>query len=441
VSEIEHEHLTKEILERYFSTTQSDEVARMLLHLVAVCPECRAVGGSILAAYKAGAIGVQFSSVDVALFESRMEAEELWEVLRPLSYAAALRRIRRDSEFVTWGLAELLARESQRSGASDAARAVELATLSVEVATRVSEWEPCEEEWLFELRAFAYAHLVNAYRISCRIREAEKAERKADEWWAKGKSMGDILGYEAEIVSIKAALRNDQGRFEEALSLLDKAEGIYLAGDPESQDLHLAGRTLVLKANTYEHMGELERALDVLRESSPLIDPERDPRLLLCVQHNILNYLARLGRPEDARAMLPRVRKLSENLGNDLDLIRLTWTEGLLADAADQGEEAAELLLSAQAEFAGRGMGYDAALVSLDLAALYLKEGRAAETAALAREMVSIFEAEDIHGEALAALAVFQEAALRHRLGADLLSRVARYLEEARTNPGLKFEK
>lgn len=441
MSDIEHEHLTKEILAQYFSTTQSDEVARILLHLLAVCPECRKAGSAILAAYKAGAIGVQFSSVDVALFESRMEAEELWEVLRPLSYAAALRRIRRERELVTWGLAELLAKESQRAGASDAARAVDLATLSVEVATRVSEWEPCEEEWVFELRAFAYAHLVNAYRISCRIREAEKAERKADEWWAKGHSMGDILGYEAEIVSIKAALRKDQGRFEEALTLLEKAEGIYLAGDPESQDLHLAGRTLVLKAKTFDNMGDLEKALDVLREASPLIDPERDPRLLLCIQHNILNYLARLGRPEDARAMLPRVRKLSKDLGNDLDLIRLTWTEGLLADAADQGEEAAELLLAAQAEFVRRRMGYDAALVSLDLAALYLKEGRTAETANLAREMVPIFEAEDIHREALAALAVFQEAALRHRLSADLLSRVARYLEEARTNPGLKFEK
>jgi tetratricopeptide (TPR) repeat protein len=440
VSEIEHEHLTKEILAQYFSTTQSDEVARMLLHLLAVCPECRKAGGTILAAYKAGAIGVQFSSVDVDLFESRMKAEELWEVLQPLPYAVALRRIRRGGEFVTWGLVELLARESQQAGTNDASRAVDLATLAVEVATRVSEWEPCEEEWLFELRAFAYAHLVNACRISCQMREAEKAQRKADDWWTKGNSMGDILGYEAEILSIKAALRKDQGRFEEALILLDKAERIYLAGDPESQDLHLAGRTLVLKAKTYEHMGELEKALDVLREASPLIDPERDPRLLLCVQHNILNYLARLGRPEDARALLPRVRKFSEDLGNDLDLIRLTWTEGLLADAADRGEEAVELLLAAQAEFVKRRMGYDAALVSLDLAALYLKEGRTAATAALAREMIPIFEAEDIHREALAALAVFKEAALRERLSADLLSRVARYLEEARTNSGLKFE-
>jgi len=56
-------------------------------------------------------------------------------------------------------------------------------------------------------------------------------------------------------------------------------------------------------------------------------------------------------------------------------------------------------------------MGYDAALVSLHLALLYTKEGRAAAVAELAREMIPIFEAQDIHREALAALTVFRQAA------------------------------
>jgi tetratricopeptide (TPR) repeat protein len=433
MAEIEHEHLTQEMLERYLATAH-EEGSRMLLHLLAVCPECREAGGMILAAYKAGAIGIQFSPVDVELFESRFKARGLWETLKALPFDDALRRIRRRGEHVTWGFAELLARESRDAGAKDASRAVDLATLAVEGAMRLTEGQPCEEEWLCQLRAFVHTHLANAYRIACHLREAEKAQQRADEWWTKGKSsMGDVLGYEAEILSIKAALRKDQGRFAEALALLDEAERIYIAGDPATQDLHLAGRTLVVKAKTYERMGELERALETLREASPLIDPEREPRLLLCVQHNLLDYLMKLGHPEGAREMLPRMRKLAQELGNDLDLIRLTWTEGLIACAEDEGERAAELLLAARSEFVARAMGYDAALVSLDLAALYLKEGRTAATAALAREMIPIFEAEDIHREALAALAVFKEAALREEATAELVSRIARYLEEART--------
>jgi hypothetical protein len=58
----------------------------------------------------------------------------------------------------------------------------------------------------------------------------------------------------------------------------------------------------------------------------------------------------------------------------------------------------------------------------------------------LAREMIPIFEAEDIHREALAALEVFKQAALRERASAELVDRVARYLEAARKNLDLKFD-
>jgi tetratricopeptide (TPR) repeat protein len=438
---MEHEHLTREMLEMYFATTQIEEVSRILLHLLAVCPECRQVGGKILAAHRAGAIGFQFSSVDVDLFASRSAARDLWETLEPLPFEEALRLVRSGNEFVSWGLAELLVKESAAAGPRDASRAVELSSLAVEVAKHLREWQPCEKYWLFELRAYVFAHLASAYRISGNMREAEKAQKRSDGWWKEGaESMGDVLGYEPEILSLKASLRKDQRRFTEALAILDEVVGIYLAGDPETQDFHMAGRTFVLKAKTYEEMGNLEEAIALLREASPLIDPDREPRLLLCAQHNLLDYLSHLGRPEDARAMLPRVWKLSRELGNELDIVRLTWTEGLILNALGERERAVELLLAARTEFVSRGMGYDAALVSLHLALIYAKEGRASVITELAREMVPIFEAQDIHREALAALAVFTQAALDERASAELVGRVVRYLEAARGNPELKFE-
>lgn len=429
------------MLEKYFATTPIDEVSRMLLHLLAVCPECRQVGGTIFAAYKAGAIGIRFSSVDVALFVSRSGAWKLWETLEPLSFEEQRHLVQEREEYWSWGLVELLARQSGVAGPKNASRAVDLSSLAVEVAKRLNEWQPCEKEWLFELRAYAFAHLASAYRISGNMREAEKAQRRADGWWKEGaESMGDILGYEPEILSLKASLRKDQRRFKEALALLDEVIGIYLAGDPETQDFHLAGRTFVLKAKTLEEMGNLEEALAVLREASPLIDPEREPRLLLCAQHNLLDYLSKLGRPDEARAMLPRVWQLSRELGNELDIVRLTWTEGLVLAELGETGQAVGLLLSARGEFISRGMGYDAALVSLNLALIYAKEGQMAAVAELAREMVPIFEAQDVHREALAALAVFQQAALHQGATVELVERVTRYLEAARGNQGLKFE-
>lgn len=441
MSQMEHEHLTRETLERSFSTVPVEDIGRMLLHLLTVCPECREAGGTILAAYSAGAIKAQFSSVDVELFVSRAAAGKLWETLEPVPFEEALSLVQIGKEYVSWGLAELLARESLKAGLQNPSRAVALASLGVEVAKRLSEGQPCEKEWLFELRAYVFAHLASAYRVSGNMRDAEKAQRRTDGWWKEGaESMGDVLGYEPVILSLKASLRRDQRRFDEALALIDEVVGIYLAGDPETQDFHMAGRALVKKAKIFEEMGNLEGAFALLREASPLIDPEREPRLLLCVQHNLLDYLNLLGRPEEARALLPKVWKLSRELGNDLDMVRLTWAEGLVLSALGESARAAELLLTVRQEFASRAMGYDAALVSLNLALMYAKEGRLAAIAELAREMIPIFEAEDIHREALAALEIFRQAAIQELATADLVDRVARYLEAVRKNPDLKFE-
>jgi hypothetical protein len=104
------------------------------------------------------------------------------------------------------------------------------------------------------------------------------------------------------------------------------------------------------------------------------------------------------------------------------------------------GAEAERLYREVRDEFAARGIGFDAALVTLDLAMAYAKEERTAEMQALALEMIPIFEAQDIHREALAALAVFKQAAIHEQASVAFVKRVVHYLEAARGNPALKFE-
>jgi hypothetical protein len=90
--------------------------------------------------------------------------------------------------------------------------------------------------------------------------------------------------------------------------------------------------------------------------------------------------------------------------------------------------------------FLDQGIGYDAALVALDLALLYLRQGRTAEVKRLARQMIPIFQAQDVHREALAALVLFQKAARREEVTVEQLLRLVKYLQEARTDPGMRWE-
>jgi hypothetical protein len=77
--------------------------------------------------------------------------------------------------------------------------------------------------------------------------------------------------------------------------------------------------------------------------------------------------------------------------------------------------------------------------VSIDLALLFVREGRTGELKELAEQMQLIFAAEDIHREAAAALVLFQEAARREALSIGTLEKIAAYLKAARLDPSLRY--
>jgi hypothetical protein len=194
------DHLTPEALRRLLEKDNDEEQNRLLLHHLEVCPQCREVGGWVADLYRSGRIGLQFSSVDIDLGRSRIEAEGLWEELRSLPSEERAALVLGTDRFTTWGMAELLCRESL----ADAARAVDLAHLATWISSRLAEWQPAEEAWLAELRAFTWVHLGHAWQVRGERLPAESAFAVADAWWqAAAKDMGDVLGYEERILELR----------------------------------------------------------------------------------------------------------------------------------------------------------------------------------------------------------------------------------------------
>lgn len=434
---VKDRHLTPERFRRFLEDHQTlEEENELLLHAVAVCPECRAVGGEVLGLFESRAFGLGFSSVEVDLAASRAAAPALWEEIRSLSSKRQKSLVRTVPRFRTWGLCELLCWESVRLAAADAARAVEAAELAVLVSDRLKKDQPAEELWLYQLRALAWAHLGNARRVQGDLRKAEQAFGKSVEWWrASEPAMGNVLDYGSRLLDLEASLRRDQRRLPEARELLDRAL-LANQGEEESRRGHL----LTNRAKILEEMGDLDGALALLREAEDFIDPERDPRSALCLRHNQLLLLTTAGRQEEAARLLPEVARLSAALGNDLDGVRLLWTRGRLAAGLGKAEEALHLLGRVREEFLARRIGYDAALVTLELASLHAREGRTSEVKALAGEMFPVFQSRDVPREALAALAFFHQAAERETVTADLAERLTAFLRKARYHPGLWFE-
>ena len=75
------------------------------------------------------------------------------------------------------------------------------------------------------------------------------------------------------------------------------------------------------------------------------------------------------------------------------------------------------------------------AVVSLELAALYLRQGRTAEIKQLAAEMVPIFESQDVHQDTIAALLLFKKAVDMETLTARMLEEVSGVLHRSKGRP------
>jgi tetratricopeptide (TPR) repeat protein len=193
---------------------------------------------------------------------------------------------------------------------------------------------------------------------------------------------------------------------------------------------------LVKKAKILEESGDLDGAIESLRLAAGEIAPENEPRLLVYARHNLIWCLATAGRFEEAERLLPEVHALFAEVAKPLDLVRLRWTEGRIAVGRGRLEAAEGLFREVQEEFLRRGMGYDAALVALDLGVLYAEQGRTADLKRLAAELVPVFESREVRREALAALVLFQHACEEERLTVEMARHLAELVRRERRAAG-----
>ena len=365
--------------------------------------------------------------------------EEVDSLLREIDEAAALlgellarpaaerQGLVQEVRFHGLKLCQFLQARSEELWCEDPVAGVELARLAVEISGLLDEAH-YGKGLVEDAQATAWANLGNAYRVASDLRRAEKALDRAEVHLERS---GGEAYTEAQILSFRASLRSSQGRYREAAKLLDRALAIYR----EAKDRHLEGKTLIQKGLVLGYDGQFQRAIRLLRQGLSRADPTEEPRLLVSAQHNLVGFLNDSGSPDQALVTLHKTRRLYRDLGEPSHLARLSWLEGRITRDLGRLDEAEAALKEARDFFVQRGIGFDAAMVLLDLATIYVQRGDTAELKRLAAEMVPIFASRDVHPEALAALALFQQAAESEQVDRGLLQRIASSLQALRRAP------
>jgi tetratricopeptide (TPR) repeat protein len=345
-------------------------------------------------------------------------------------------------------LCENLLAASHEEGFREPSRSLQLARLAIGVAERLAAAgaEPAaaeptllagsastELELLAGLRARAWAQVGNALRIGSDHGAAMAAFQTAEALLAANPRVG--LVDKARVLDLKASLCRDRREFSEAERLLDRVIAIHR----RLGQSNLMGRAIAQKATVLHQAGDLEGCLVLLHQALDLADPHDDPRWHLAVRHNLISALVNDGRPREAFALLFHTRPLYLKMGDRMQLLRLRWLEGQVAQGLHRLEQAEAAFREVRDAFVELGIAYDAALVSLDLAAVYAEQGRTPEMRRLAEEMVVFFESRQIHREAMAAVLLFCNAAAAERAGLGLVQEIAAFLKQARNTPDLRL--
>jgi len=178
-------------------------------------------------------------------------------------------------------------------------------------------------------------------------------------------------------------------------------------------------------------MDEDEEAIAALEIATKWVAESSDTLLVFSIRHSLAICLARTGRVAEAGAILEENRDLYQHVSSPkVDGCRL-WLEGLIALGSDDLPAAAAALSRARDVLEIHGFPYDTAQVSLDLAAALGGLGRTAEVRDLAAATYAFMESREVHPDALAALAVFRQAAAREELSRELLRGIAQRLSRA----------
>jgi tetratricopeptide (TPR) repeat protein len=393
---------------------------RIVRHLLGECFECQERSRSRLSTPGESGYDAAFAGAERALSDffspgraPERPAEELVNELQSYPVEEQAFLIVSD-RFANPAVVELLVERSHGKRYKDAEEMAHLAHLAVLAADACTAEATGSKRRLSDLRGQSWGNLGNSLRICGRPIEADEAIAKAESLLRSGTGDPPLR---ARLLEQKTSLRMFQGRYPDAIELAEEAAGIY----QEIGLLHDFASSLVQKAVACYDAGEPEEAVIVLNRAIPLIDPEGNPHLLLAACHNLMHSYISLGRPEQALSLYFDVRDLYEEFDDDLILLRVSWQQGQLLRDLGHLTAAETALLQARKGFVERNLAHEVAMVSLDLAWVYVKLGRIDSLKQTVAEAIPIFTALRVGREALAALLQLQHAAGQEQQALELI--------------------
>ncbi|HEX7181849.1 MAG TPA: hypothetical protein VF756_08410 [Thermoanaerobaculia bacterium] len=384
------------------------------------------------AAYDA-AIDRAFAAVRRQDRTRRRERERILKIVQRLETEGveALQRLPRRDQGPP--LIEALLERSWALRHDDPAQMVELARYGALAASQLNI-QMYSPERVADWQCRAWAELGNACRVAENHSKAEEAFHQALRCYLRGTNDELLL---ARVLDLQASLHNACRRFSEARNTLALVYKIYRRNDQK----HLAGRALISVGIFTGYSGEPEKCLRLIRRGLALVDESQDPGLVLGAIQSQIVFLTDCERFEEARKLLflNRWRYSEAEAGRVID-IKLRWIEGRIDVGLNKLARAEQTFREVAAEFEAANLGYRAALTSLDLAEVLLRQEQVEEARQVALQAAEVFMALEIHREAMAAVLFLRDCFERRQATVAIVKAAIAFLRRAEHDPDARFE-
>ena len=313
------------------------------------------------------------------------KAEEIWRWIdgKPLEDQ---REVLRQHRFASPVMSDFLRRKSRLEGRKNGNAGVQLVALALYCLDLTEE---ILGKKLHNKRAVGLAWLGNAYVLDLDFENAENSFHRASEEWHNQEAPRDEVAL-AEILMLKATFRNIQRMYPEASRLASDAIKLTRTNSDAREVLT---RSLIVKAEISNHLGELGEMIPLLLEARSLVIGAEDPFLEFTVCANLANALNALGRYHEALQLLPEAKQLWQaGSGSKLHWLLLVWAEAHAYWGLGKLNLAEGRLDIARSSLIDLGEVEHAAVVSLDLGILLLELNRESEALGALVESLPILD-------------------------------------------------
>ncbi len=280
-----------------------------------------------------------------------------------------------------------------------------------------------------DLLLLAYSYLGGAYRRNDDYPSAKDAFAEA----RKHKGTASQLAYAEHLRRFAYLLifQMDPSCF----PVIEDAVAIQKRGNLVTR--HELGECLLCRGHAYFEFKDPGRSFDDWTAALNHLEMKRDPKPWYATVHNLAVWAVEYGTDDELQTALDNLKPAQTMLSTfryrAFAKLRMRWLIALVDFRLGAEGRAQLVYLEVRDGLAEMGLTYEVGWLSIDLALVYLTQGRHAKLADLVQETVAIFRGLNVEAKAQEALDLWRQA---EDVNEDLLKRVrGMFSDEAKPIP------